>query len=128
MIDIQIIHTQQIARARTAILLGRVSVESFLASFAVEPFRVVKTLLAFASLLIARARVIEVDVVIADARLAASSGSSRISEVVVRAFVTSGSGVTYFAVASEKISERYLGLDWLCLKILKSLSKYERHS
>jgi len=99
--NLTLVRTQQIARAGTAILRCRISIESLFASLAVETFRVVKTLLAFSRLLIARARIVEVDVVVADARLAASSGCSRIAEVVIGAFVASGSGVAHFAVTSD---------------------------
>ena len=71
-----------------------------MAGFAVEAFGVIETFLALASLLIARAGVVEVDVVVAHAGFAGATGSTWVAEVIVRTFVASGSRVTHFAIAA----------------------------
>ena len=94
--------TQQIAGARSAILLGGVAVESLLASVAVVAFGIVETLLALASLLVAGSRVVQIDVVVADAGFAAAAGSPGIAEVVVGAFVALRARVALLAIASAR--------------------------
>ena len=81
-------------------MLGGVAVESLLASVAVVAFGIVETLLALAGLLVARPRVVQVDVVVADAGFAAAAGSPGIAEVVVGAFVALRARVALLAIAS----------------------------
>ena len=59
----------------------------------------VQAFLAFSCLLVAGSWIVKVDVVVADAGFATATRGSRIAEIVISAFVTTGTRVAGFAIA-----------------------------
>ena len=93
------IRSEQVADARGALLVEGVAEESGLAHLAAESFRVEQTLLALAGARVAVARTRQVDVVVALARTALTSGHFRIAKIVIRTDVASRSGVSFLTLA-----------------------------
>ena len=77
----------------------------------------IQAFLALARLLVARARIVEVDVVVAHARLARAARCTRIAEVIVSAFVATSPGVANFAVAPEKRNVEFMNKQTECIKL-----------
>jgi len=98
-LELGLYSAQKITIATPAILASGFTPISRFALLAVESHRVVLTLDTLSGVYIAGTRLIEVDVVVALAGAAASSGRQRISEIVVVALIASGPGVTRAAIA-----------------------------
>lgn len=90
---------QEITIATPAVLSPGFSPIARLALFAVEPDRVVLTLGTLSSVDVARAWLIEVDIVVALASSAASARRQWIAKVIVIALIASGTSVSRTAVA-----------------------------
>ena len=68
----------------------------------------IQAFLAFSGLLVARAWIVEIDVVVADAGFATAARSARIAKVVVSAFVTTSARVAGSAIAPAHREKKHV--------------------